>query len=129
MKKKTKTRLADAIADLRERIITRVGEIEDFIIPQIEATARHLVMHDRLWEELMETDLQRYATGSMDQVKIEANPLLAQYEKLHRSLTDDLTALGLNYNTTPSKVTENTKKGVDETDPMAAFYSNATKQR
>ena len=33
MKKKTKTRLADAIADLRERIITRVGEIEDFIIP------------------------------------------------------------------------------------------------
>ena len=31
-------------------------------------------------------------------------------------------ALGLNYSTTPSKVKEDTKKGVDETDPMAEYY-------
>ena len=39
-----------------------------------------------------------------------------------------LEALGLNYSTTPSKVKEDTKKGVDETDPMAKFYKNATRK-
>ena len=31
-------------------------------------------------------------------------------------------ALGLNYRATPSKIKEDTKKGVDESDPMAEFY-------
>lgn len=110
---------------LNVRIEKRIGEVEDFLVPMIEATARHWMLHDKMWEELMEDDLVRSMYGSMSQEKQEVNPLMAHYEKLHRSLTDDLTALGLNYNTTPSKVTENTKKGVDDTDPMAVFYNNA----
>ena len=121
----SKNKLKKYIEALRTRIETRVGEVEDFLVPMIETTARHQMLHDKMWEELMDGDLTRMATGSMEQMKKEVNPLLAQYEKMHRSLTDDLTALGLNYNTTPSKVTENTKKGVDETDPMASFYKNA----
>ena len=31
-------------------------------------------------------------------------------------------AIGLNYKTTPSKVKEDTKKGVDDEDPMANYY-------
>jgi hypothetical protein len=33
-------------------------------------------------------------------------------------------ALGLNYSTTPSKVKEDTRKGVDEEDPMANYYKD-----
>ena len=35
-------------------------------------------------------------------------------------------SLGLNWNATPSKINEPTKKGVDETDPIAKFYANAS---
>jgi hypothetical protein len=34
-------------------------------------------------------------------------------------------ALGLNYRATPSKIKEDTKKGVDETDPMARMMAEA----
>ena len=65
--------------------------------------------------------------GSMGQTKLDAHPLLGHYDKLQRTLIQQYEALGLNFRTTPSKVTENTKKGVDESDPMVTFYTNATK--
>ena len=52
----------------------------------------------------------------------EPSPLLPHYDKTQRTLLMQLEALGLNYSTTPSKVKEDAKKGVDETDPMAEYY-------
>jgi hypothetical protein len=39
-------------------------------------------------------------------------------EKFDRTLTADLTAIGLNYNATPSKIKEDTKRGVSENDTL-----------
>jgi hypothetical protein len=41
---------------------------------------------------------------------------------MQRTLMLQFEALGLNYKTTPSKVTDNTKKGMDDDDPMANYY-------
>lgn len=49
----------------------------------------------------------------MGQMKNEVSPLLPHYDKLQRTLLMQFEALGLNYSTTPSKVKEDTKKGVD----------------
>ena len=49
--------------------------------------------------------------------------------KLQRTLIQQYEALGLNFRTTPSKVIEPTKKGVDESDPMMTFYNNAVKNK
>lgn len=85
----------------------------------------NLVMLDKIQAELEEEkDLVSLVAGSMAQMKNEVNPLLPYYDKLQRTLLMQFEALGLNYKTTPSKVKEDTKKGVDEEDPMVQFYKN-----
>lgn len=123
---KKDTTLREYIKKLTKRIEKRVGKVEDFLVPMIETTARHQMIHDKIWEELMDSDLVISTPGSTHQLKHEVNPLLSQYEKMHRSLQADYTALGLTYNATPRKMTDSTRKdGTDETDPMALFYRNA----
>lgn len=85
----------------------------------------NMVMLDRIQEELESGDLLNWETGSQGQQKSVINPLLVTYKDLQRTLLLQFEALGLNYKTTPSKVKEDTKKGVDETDPMAQMYQNA----
>lgn len=113
--------------ELRRRIESRMGTVEDFLEPQIEEAARYKMLLERFFDELIDADLLLTVEGSMGQNKAVVNPLLAQYDKMHRSLAADLTALGLNYNTTPSKVTENTKKDATADDPLAQMYGNAKK--
>jgi hypothetical protein len=64
--------------------------------------------------------------GSKDQWKNEVNPLMPTYKELQRTMIQHYEALGLNYRATPSKIKEDTKKGVDETDPMAEYYKGKT---
>ena len=66
--------------------------------------------------------------GSMGQMKNEVSPLLPYYDKMQRTLMLQFEAIGLNYKTTPSKVKESMKQGVDEEDPMAAYYGKTKKQ-
>ena len=111
--------------ELRKMIKHRTGqECEPWLVPQIRATAMNMVMLDKVQSEIEDddTDLITLAVGSMGQQKSEINPLLPTYDKLQRTLLMQFEALGLNYKTTPSKVTEETKKGVDESDPMAKYY-------
>jgi hypothetical protein len=61
----------------------------------------------------------------MVQMKNEVSPLFPHYDKMQRTLLMQLEALGLNYSTTPSKVKEDTKKGVYEKDPMARMMAEA----
>ena len=56
--------------------------------------------------------------GSQGQMKNEVSPLLPHYDKAQRTLLMQLEALGLNYSTTPSKVKEDTRKGVSENDTL-----------
>ena len=111
-------------AELRLMIKARTGaDMEPWLLPQVRATAANMVMLDKVQEELLNLDyLVAPVSGSMGQYKNEVSPLLPYYDKMQRTLMLQFEAIGLNYKTTPSKVKEDTKKGIDEEDPMAKYY-------
>lgn len=113
--------------ELRKMIKARTNaECEVWLSPQIRSTAMNMVMLDKIQAEMLNMDsLITLVPGSMGQMKNEVTPLLPHYDKCQRTLLMQFEALGLNYSTTPSKVKEDTKKGVEETDPMANFYRDA----
>ena len=115
--------------ELRKMIESRTGaKMEMWLLPQVRATAMNQVMLAQIQEELTNGSrkLADWGDGSTGQMKFEAHPLLPHYDKLQRTLLMQFEALGLNYSTTPSKVKEDTKKGVDaEKDGLANMLSDA----
>jgi hypothetical protein len=102
--------------ELRKMIESRTGaKMEMWLTPQVRATAMNQVMLDKIQDELTNGSrkLADWGDGSTGQIKFEAHPLLPHYDKLQRTLLMQYEAIGLNYSTTPSKVKEDTKKGVD----------------
>ncbi len=100
--------------EIIKMIRSRNGEFDEWLRPQLEATAMNRVMLAKIQTELTaETSLMLTASGSMGQSRHDAHPLLSIYDKLQRTLIMQYGALGLNYTTTPSKIKEDTKKGVD----------------
>ena len=102
--------------ELRKMIEARTGsKMEIWLFPQVRATAMNMVMLDKIQDGLHNSkiDIADWFDGSTGQMKFEAHPLLPHYDKLQRTLLMQFEALGLNYSTTPSKVKEDTKKGVD----------------
>ena len=114
--------------EIKKMIIERLGKFDIWLLPQVRATAMNMVMLDKVQETLSDddTDLMITASGSMGQMKQDAHPLLAHYDKLQRTLIQQFQALSLNYNATPSKVKESMKQGVDEEDPRANYYKDRT---
>ena len=114
--------------ELRKMIKSRTGaDMEPWLLPQVRATAANMAMLDKVQQELLDTeDLVKPMSGSMSQRKNEVNPLLPYYDKMQRTLMLQFEAIGLNYKTTPSKVKEDTKKGVDaEKDGLANMLTAA----
>ena len=114
--------------ELRKMIKSRTGaEMEPWLLPQVRATASNMVMLDKVQAELEDTSrLVTLMPGSTAQMKNEVNPLLPYYDKIQRTLMLQFEAIGLNYKTTPSKVKEDTKKGVDtEKDGLSNLLTQA----
>lgn len=113
--------------ELRKMIKSRTGaDMEAWLLPQVRATASNMVMLDKVQAELEATEsLVTLVSGSMAQMKNEVSPLLPYYDKMQRTLMLQFEAIGLNYKTTPSKVKEDTRKGVDEKDPLARMMQEA----
>ena len=114
--------------ELRKMIKSRTGaDMEPWLLPQVRATAANMVMLDKVQQELLDTtDLVKLVPGSMSQIKNEVNPLLPYYDKMQRTLMLQFEAIGLNYKTTPSKVKEDTKRGVDtEKDGLSNLLTQA----
>ena len=112
---KTKTAYAYEL-ELRKMIQSRTGkEMEPWLLPQVRATAMNQVMLDKIQDELINgtRKIADWGDGSTGQRKFAAHPLLPHYDKLQRTLLMQFEALGLNWNSTPSKIKEDTKKGVD----------------
>ena len=104
------------------------ADMEPWLLPQVRATAANMVMLDKVQEELLDLDnLVAPVSGSMGQYKNEVSPLLPYYDKMQRTLMLQFEAIGLNYKTTPSKVKEDTRKGVDEKDPLTRMITEAQK--
>ena len=114
-------------AELRRMIKSRTGaDCEAWLTPQVRTTAMNMVMLDKVQDELSDmTSLITAVVGSTGQMKNEVTPLLPHYDKLQRTLLLQFEALGLNYSTTPSKVKEDTRKGLDNNDPMGRLYEQA----
>lgn len=107
-------------AELKKLIKERTGrDFEVWLLPQIRSTAKNEYILDKVTEELDNSDLTTIGIGSTGQQKTEVNPLLPYFDKLNRTLIAQFEALGLNYNTTPKKVTENTKQGGTDTDLLS----------
>ena len=114
--------------ELRKMIKSRTGaDMEPWLLPQVRATAANMAMLDKVQQELLDTDdLVKPMPGSMSQIKNEVNPLLPYYDKMQRTLMLQFEAIGLNYKTTPSKVKEDTKRGVDtEKDGLSNLLTQA----
>ena len=84
--------------ELRKMIKSRTGaDMELWLLPQVRATAANMVILDKIQTEILDSDsLIVPVLGSQGQLE----------------------ALGLNYSTTPSKVKEDTRKGVSENDTL-----------
>ena len=118
-------------AELRRMIKARTGaDCEPWLAPQIRTTAMNMVMLDKIQDELTNgtRKLADWGDGSTGQMKFEAHPLLPHYDKLQRTLLMQFEALGLNYSTTPSKVKEDTKKGIDTEREGLSGVINQAKQ-
>ena len=114
--------------ELRKMIKSRTGaDMGIWLTPQVRATAMNQVMLDKVQAELEATEsLVTLVSGSMAQMKNEVSPLLPYYDKLQRTLMMQYEAIGLNYKTTPSKVKEDTKRGVDtEKDGLSNLLTQA----
>ena len=103
------------------------AEFDEFLIPQVSACAQTWMMLNRVYRDLMKaTSLVDTVWGSQNQQKDEVNPLLPYYLKLQAELRLQFQALGLNWNATPSKIKEDTKKGVDaEKDGLTNLLNQA----
>ena len=117
--------------ELRKMIKSRTGaDMEAWLLPQVRATAANMVMLDKVQAELTEMDsLITPVPGSMGQLKNEVSPLLPYDDKMQRTLMLQFEAIGLNYKTTPSKVKEDTKKGIDTEREGLSGVINQAKQR
>ena len=71
----------------------------------------------------------RFGQGSTKQMTETIDPRLTSLEKLERTLTADLTALGLNYNSTVSKMKEDAASGIDTEREGLSGVINQAKQR
>ena len=114
--------------ELRKMIKSRTGaDMEAWLLPQVGGGASNMVMLDKVQAEREATDsLVTLVSGSMAQMKNEVSPLLPYYDKMQRTLMLQFEAIGLNYKTTPSKVKEDTKKGVDtEKDGLSNLLTQA----
>ena len=114
--------------ELREMITSRTAaDMEPWLLPQVRATAANMVVLDKVQEEINGMDsLIVTVVGSQGQMKNEVSPLLPYYDKMQRTLMLQFEAIGLNYKTTPSKVKEDTKKGVDtEKDGLSNLLTQA----
>jgi hypothetical protein len=96
----------------------RNGEYEEWLEPQLHAAAMCWQMLEKVQEELMAGKLVEAKVGVKDQWYNGVNPLMPTYKELQRTLVLHYEALGLNFKTTPSKIEEDTKKGVAENDTL-----------
>ena len=115
---------------LKKRVEMRTGtDFEEWLEPQLHAAALCWQMLEKVHEELMNGQLVDLVQGSKDQWKNEVNPLMPAYKELQRTLIQHYEALGLNYRATPSKIKEDTKKGIDTEREGLSGVINQAKQR
>lgn len=95
---------------LKRMLAERTGGFPRFLGPSIDITAKTWEMFDKVHAELMDmVSLTKEMKGSKEQTKEEVTPLLSYYIQLQKLLLVNFEALGLNFKTSPKKMTEPTE--------------------
>jgi hypothetical protein len=111
---------------LKKKVELRTGSaFDEWLEPQLHAAALCWQMLEKVHDELMDDKLVQPRQGSKDQWYYEVNPLMPTYKELQRTIILHYEALGLNFRATPSKIKEDTRKGMDNNDPMGRLYEQA----
>ena len=115
------------VAKIRKSIKARTGaEPEPWLDHAIEGAAMEEQALRHYHRGVMIENLTDYVQGSTGQMKKEANVMIPHRDKSSRTHLQWLTAIGLTYDTTPSKVKEDTKRGVDtEKDGLSNLLTQA----
>jgi len=93
------------IKQMRQMVEKRLGgTADDYLEFELEDAARCKMMLEKIHDQILTSDLTTLETGSMGQQKEVVNPLLATYDKLHRTMLMHYEALGLNFRANPEKV-------------------------
>lgn len=99
---------------LKKKVEMRTGtDFEEWLEPQLHAAALCWQMLEKVQEEIMDGKMMTEREGVKGQKYNEVNPLLSTYKELQRTIIQHYEALGLNYKATPSKIKEDTTKGVN----------------
>jgi hypothetical protein len=99
---------------LKKKVEMRTGtDFEEWLEPQLHAAALCWQMLEKVQEEIMDGKMMTEREGVKGQKYNEVNPLLSTYKELQRTIIQHYEALGLNYKATPSKIKEDTNKGVN----------------
>lgn len=113
------------VAGIKRSIKARTGdEPEPWMMQAIEGAAMEEQALRHYHRGVMIEDLTSLVPGSMGQMKTEANVMIPHRDKSSRTLNQWLTSVGLTFDTTPSKVKEDTKRGLDESDSLVQLYKN-----
>ena len=111
---------------LKKNIELRLGAVDEWLEPQIHDAAMCKQMLEHVHEEIMNGKLVEIRQGSKDQWVSELNPLMPTYKELQRTMIQHYEALGLNYKSTPSKIKEDARKGIDtEKDGLTRVLTEA----
>lgn len=111
---------------LRQQIQARLArEPEPWMDELISTTAQLLVDRDECRKEIRETGRTWDSWDKNMNPKKESCPHIAHEKDIMRTLDGYFQALGLSFKATPSKIKDDTHKGIDESDPMVGFYKNS----
>ena len=115
------------VAGIRRSIKARTGvDPEPWLVQAIEGAAMEEQALRHYHRGVMLEHLVEMSQGSKKQMKREANVMIPHRDKSSRTLQAWLTAVGITFDTTPSKVKEDTRKGVDaEKDGISNMLTQA----
>lgn len=119
--KSTKTYAEELWKDIEEQR----GERPRMLRHLVDKTAKDQRHLDAIDNELDGSEFTSIAIGSTGQQKTELNPLLAQRDKVSRTITDDLKELQLTANSVYKKKEQRHLNDDDkENDPTAEYFSS-----
>lgn len=111
------------INQLREQIKSRrATDAEPWLEQAIRTAAQVLVDIDELRADIRKNGRIWEEQGYNMQKKKVVNPELAHLKDMMRTMAIYYESLGLSFKSTPSKMKESTKVGVDEDDPMMQYF-------
>ena len=123
MAKKT---IKSIVNEIKSQVQERTGKpCPLWLTRQIEKLAINELICEKVANEILDLRyLTKYEDGSTGQKKNEMTPLLPMYDKLQNTLMRQYRAVGLNYDTTPSKVEGATNSG-EAIDPLFDIIEQA----